>query len=238
MLGASRPGDDDHVRDARTDLREDGADGRAGDAPVEAVHEEHLEREVHDVGRDRDHERRSRVLDAAQVARPGEHQQHEGGADEADAQVLEREGADACRGAHRVDDPGRCEQSDQCERDAQRAREPGTVDAQRGRGATVGGADLAGDRCRRRVREEVEDGERRGEDGARDGEPGELAGAELADDRSVDEDVERLGRERPERRERQPPDLGVVGAAPGRQHPAPKLGHGPGGYGGAVPGRA
>ena len=119
----------------------------------------------------------------------------------------------------------------------ERAREPGTVDAQRGRGATVGGADLAGDRCRRRVREEVEDGERRGEDGARDGEPGELAGAELADDRSVDEDVERLGRERPERRERQPPDLGVVGAAPGRQAPGAEARPWPGRLWRALPDR-
>ena len=86
----------------------------------------------------------------------------------------------------------------------------------------LAGTDLAGDGGGRRVGEEVEDGERRGEHGAGDGEAGELAGPELADDRGVDEHVERFGRERPERRQREPPDLGVVGAAPGRQHPAPR----------------
>ena len=42
---------------------------------------------------------------------------------------------------------------------------------------------------------------------------------EMADDRRVDEDVERLGRERAQRRDREQPDLAVVrGAA---DHSAP-----------------
>ena len=41
--------------------------------------------------------------------------------------------------------------------------------------------------------------------------------AEVADDRGVGEQVERLGDERPERRDRQPHDVAVVLAAAGRQ---------------------
>jgi hypothetical protein len=36
----------------------------------------------------------------------------------------------------------------------------------------------------------------------------------MADDRGVDQHVERLGRERPQRREREPEDLAVVSGAP------------------------
>ena len=53
------------------------------------------------------------------------------------------------------------------------------------------------------------------EDGERDPERGELRPAEVADDRRVDEEVERLRRERAQRREREPEDLAVVlGAEP------------------------
>ena len=45
--------------------------------------------------------------------------------------------------------------------------------------------------------------------------PAERAGAEVADDRGVGEDVERLGHQRAERREREAQDLAVVGAGSG-----------------------
>ena len=44
-------------------------------------------------------------------------------------------------------------------------------------------------------------------------------GAQVPDDRGVDEHVERLGRERAERGEREPDDLAIVRAAAGREHP-------------------
>ena len=44
----------------------------------------------------------------------------------------------------------------------------------------------------------------------RDAERRELRAAEVPDDRRVDEEVERLGRERAQRREREPDDLAVV----------------------------
>ena len=81
-------------------------------------------------------------------------------------------------------------------------------------------AELAGDRvlagpCRPRdlggrpVLEEVERREH-GERRRRGAERGELRAAEVPDDRGVDEDVERLGGERAERRKREPEDLAVV----------------------------
>ena len=46
-----------------------------------------------------------------------------------------------------------------------------------------------------------------------DREAGELRGAEVADDRGVDQQVERLGRQRAEGREREVQDLAVAGRA-------------------------
>jgi hypothetical protein len=63
----------------------------------------------------------------------------------------------------------------------------------------------------RAVDEEVEDRERAREDGAREAERGDLRAAQMADDRSVSEHVERLGCEGPERRHGEPQDLAVVG---------------------------
>ena len=54
-----------------------------------------------------------------------------------------------------------------------------------------------------------------GQHDAGDGEPGQRPGPEVADDRGVDEHVERLGDEGPERRHGEPQDLAVVRAAAG-----------------------
>ena len=63
---------------------------------------------------------------------------------------------------------------------------------------------------RRPVREEVEDRERAGEDGAGEAERRDLRPAEVTDDRRVGEDVQRLGRQRAERRQRETDDLAIV----------------------------
>jgi hypothetical protein len=68
----------------------------------------------------------------------------------------------------------------------------------------------AGDLRRRPVLEEVEDREQPAEDGEGDAERRELRPAQMADDGSVDEDVERLGGERAERERREPDDLPIV----------------------------
>src|SRR5262249_27455587 len=59
-------------------------------------------------------------------------------------------------------------------------------------------------------REEVEDREGAGEDGRGEAEGGDLGPTEVTDDRRVDQDVQRLGRERAEGRQRQADDLAVV----------------------------
>jgi len=55
--------------------------------------------------------------------------------------------------------------------------------------------------------------QRDGEHGADQRERRELRRPEVADDRRVDEQVQRLGRERAERRQGEPEDLAVVGGA-------------------------
>ena len=101
---------------------------------------------------------------------------------------------DARRRPHCVDDDGRERQPQHREADAEAGGQPQAVDAVLGGGAPVPGPDLAGDRARRRVGEEVEDRERRRQHRARDRQPGERVRAEVPDDGGVDEDVERLGR--------------------------------------------
>src|SRR5207253_6975587 len=82
-------------------------------------------------------------------------------------------------------------------------REPcGLVLPARARGAR--------DDRRRPVREEVEDRECPGEDGAGEAERRDLRPAEVTDDGRVGEDVQRLGRQRAERRQRETNDLAIV----------------------------
>ena len=69
----------------------------------------------------------------------------------------------------------------------------------------------------RPVLEKVEDREGAAEDRDRDSERGELGPTEMSDDRRVDEEVERFGRQRAQRGEREPEDLAVVLGAEG--HP-------------------
>ena len=74
---------------------------------VEAVHEEQLDQEVGDVGGDRDHEGRARVLHPAEVAGAREREQQRGRTEDADAEVGDRVRGDVGRRAHHVDDRGR-----------------------------------------------------------------------------------------------------------------------------------
>ena len=100
--------------------------------------------------------------------------------------------------------------SEDRDRDPEREREPDRLRAEPPRRLLLARAAGARDLGGRPVLEEVEDREEPAEDRERDAERGELRAAEVADDRGVDEQVERLRRERAERRERQPEDLPVV----------------------------
>ena len=77
----------DRERGAHPELRDDGAQRRAVQAPAEAVDEQQLEHDVDDVGDDDDAQRRAQVADAAQVALAGERDQRARQAERADAQV-------------------------------------------------------------------------------------------------------------------------------------------------------
>ena len=83
-----------------------------------------------------------------------------------------------------------------------------------GRGAlarAVEARDLGG----RPVGEEVEDRERAGEQRPGQGQRGELRRAQVPDDRRVHQDVQRLGRQRAQRGQRDAQDLAVVRGAAG-----------------------
>jgi hypothetical protein len=81
----------------------------------------------------------------------------------------------------------------------------------------------ASDLRRRPVLEEVEDREEPAEDREGDAESGELGPSEMTDDRSVDEEIERLRSEGAQRGEREPHDLAVVRRAQPHARPSPGL---------------
>ena len=112
--------------------------------------------------------------------------------------------------AHRVHDrhgEGRDEPGDH---DPEGEREPQRLRAEPAGDRLLAGASRPRDLRGRPVLEEVEDPEQPREHRRGDPERGELGAAEVADDRRVDEDVERLGRERPQRRHGEAQDLPVV----------------------------
>ena len=80
----------DNERDAHPGLRDRGAGRRARDAPVEAVDEEQLEHDVHDVRDDDDLERPAQVGDAAEVALAGERDERRWQSERGDPEVRER----------------------------------------------------------------------------------------------------------------------------------------------------
>jgi hypothetical protein len=169
---------------------------------------------------DEDVERRPQVRHPAQeaLARRGEHEQRP--AERGDPQVRDRAVADLAGAAHQAggDRRGRLDREQQHEPDPE--REPQRLRAER-RGVLVAtGPVQARDLRGRAVGEEVEDRERRRHHRRGDRQRRELGRAEVADDRGVDEHVERLGRERAQRGQGEREDLAVVGRA-ARLHGAP-----------------
>ena len=210
---------DGEERRAHARLGDDGAPGRAREPPAEAVDEQDLEDDVHDVGDDEDDQRGPEVARPAQVALAGAREHERGCRDRGDAQVRDGAVGHLALPAHERHERRRCDLDDADQHDADREREPlglradvrGLVHLAR----AVQPRDLRGGP----VGEEVEDRERRREHRRRDRERGELRRAQVADDRGVHEHVERLGRERAERRDRQQADLAVVAGA--AEHSAP-----------------
>ena len=198
---------------AHPELREHRAPGRPVEAPVEAVDEQQLEHDVDDVGRHHDDERRAQVAHAAQPALARQRDERHRHAERGDAQVARRQVGDVAVAAERVHERLGQRRHHGGEDDPGGEREPERLRAERGglrvaaravqprhaRGRPVGQEDAQRDEVRQH---------RRGQRQRR-----ELRRAEMADDRGVDQQVQRLGGQRPEGGQREAQDLAVVGRA-------------------------
>ncbi len=194
---------------ASTEPQADPAMPIAGDRPG-AVHEEQVEGDVEQVADDGDHQRGAGVLQAAEHAGRGEHDQERGGAEERDPQVRRRRVGDGRVGAERADQGlGEHDPQDGHDR-ADQDRQPDAVDPLGQCTAPVAGAESAGDARGGAVGEEDAQPDGGLEDHRGDPETGQRRGAEVADDGSVGEQEHRLRDQRQERGDGEPNDLAVV----------------------------
>ena len=203
LTGREPPQHDRDERRPHPELCNRGSPRRALDPPVEAVDEEELENDVRDVAGDEDDERRPQVGDAAEVALRSEREERGGEADGRDAEVRDGVVGRLPVAAHERDELRRERRQQRGDGDAERDREPYRLRAEPPRRLLLPRPARARDLRGRPVLEEVEDRERPAEDGERDAERRELVSPEMADDRGVDEQVERLGGERAQRRKRE-----------------------------------
>ena len=197
-------------RAAHPDLRDHGAGRRAVEPPVEPVDEQHLQQRVGQLGGGDDDERRPQVPDAAQMPLPGEGDEREREPQGGDAQVALRELAGLAVPADEMDHRAREGDADDRDRQADRQREPERLRRELPRALLLPGAVQPRDLCRRPVGEEdAQPGERR-EHRRGERQRGELRRAEVSDDGGVDEEIQRLGRQRPEGGGREAQDLPVA----------------------------
>jgi hypothetical protein len=177
---------------------------------VQPVDEDEVEGDVRAEADHRRDQRRRRVLQAPKHSGDGEDGEHGRDAQRGDAQVgrrlLEHGGGGAEDRADRAGPDG----DDGSRAGAEPEGQPQPVDAGAHRGALVPGPEVAGDDARRAVGEEDEDAGGRDEGGARHPEAGELGRAEVADDRGVGEQEERLCDECQEGRDGETDDLAAV----------------------------
>ena len=198
-----------HEGEAHAGLGDHRAPRRAGEAPAEAVDEQHLEHHVDRVRGDEDDQRRAQVADAAQEALAGGGDHEERRADRGDPQVQHGAVGDLVLAAHQPHGAGRQHEGGDEQHEAEEERQPERLRAEEGGLAVAAGAVQAGDLRGGAVGEEVEDREAGREHRRRDRQRGELRRAQVADDRRVDQHVERLGRERAQRRDGEGEDFAV-----------------------------
>ena len=204
----------DEEREPHPCLRDRRAGSGALDPPAEAVDEQRHEHDVHAVRDDLDQERRAEVGDPAEVALPSEQEERERQPEHRDLQVLDGVLRGLPVDADQPDERLCGEPEGDCDGGPEREREPERLRAEAVRCLPRTCTDRARHLRGRSVREEVEHRE-----GAAQQEPGgaerrELRGAEVADDRRVDEHEGRLCGERPEREDGEAKDLAVVRRAP------------------------
>ena len=204
-------------RRAHAELRDDGPGRRAVEAPVQAVDEPQLEHEVDDLRGDDDEQRRAQVVDPAQVALAGQRDERRDEAERADAQVAGGELGGLALAAEQRDERVGQHEAGERERDPDRGGQPQRLRGQLAGAGGVARAVQARDLGRRPVREKEAQRDERREHRGGDRERRELDRPEVPDDRRVDEQVQRLGRERAERGDRKTADLAIVGRS---QHAA------------------
>ena len=178
------------------------------------VDEQHLQERVRDLGGGDDDERRPQVADAAQMPLAGEGDEREREPQRGDAQVAlgELAGLAAPADERGSSAPrGRCRGPRSPGRSPARARAPAPRAAP-ARSLLAGAVQPRDLRGRPVGQEDAQPGERR-EHRRGERERGELRRAEVPDDGGVDEEIQRLGRERPEGGGRKAQDLPVQRAA-------------------------
>jgi hypothetical protein len=202
---------DDREHGAHRQLGGGGPRSRSGDAEPEPVDERDVEDRVGHGPADRHVQRRAGVLEAAQHACRREDHEHPGEAWARPAQIGHRVPGDGAVGTHRANRPGGGEPQRRREDDTETCGQPHAVDTGLERLGAVACTDPAGDRGRRRVGEEHAQPDEGQQDRRRNREPREVRRPQVADDRGVDEDEDRLGDERPESGHGEREDLTVEG---------------------------
>ena len=198
--------DGDEERQPGHDLHEDASTAPSPHAPVEAEHEEDLEHEVDPVGGEQDHQRCAVVGGAALDALGAERQQHERQAEGGDPQVRDGEVEHVAVAAEPAADRRGGDDDDGRQHDADDRRQPHRLHADVGGVVGSTGTEAPRHPLGRAVGEEVAAGDDEAEHGGGEGQPAELGRPQAPDDRRVDEHVQRLGRQAPQRRQRQPDD--------------------------------
>ncbi len=202
--------DHDHEGRAHAELRDRRPRGGSFDAPVEAVHEQHLEDDVHDIPGDHDDERRPQVGDPAQVPLAAEREKRGRETDRGDAEVRDCVLRGLPLASHELDERLGENRDERRHRDPERKREPERLRAETPRDVALSRPARARDLSGRPVLEEVEDRERPSEDGRCNPERRQLRPPEMADDRGVDQEVERFRGKCAQRGNRELADLAVV----------------------------
>ena len=177
---------------------------------MEDVDEDDLENEIEQVRDDDDLQRPPQVRDAAQVALTRERDERRRQPDRTDSEVDEREVARLAVAAEAIEERHGDDLACYEQHEPDPERSPERLRRDLGGLVLSARARCARHDCRRPVGEEVEDREGAREHGARKAERRDLRPAEMADDCRVGEDVQRLGRERAERRQREADDLAIV----------------------------
>ena len=182
---------------------------RADQPPMQAVDEQQLQRDVDDVRRDDHDQRPAQVADAALIALPRHRDQRARKPDAADPQKRRRHRTDATGPAEHADRDRRQRGGERCHRHADQQRHPQRLRRDCAGAVAFAGAVEARDLGRDAVDQEIAERRQRVEQRARERQRRQLRGAEVADDRGVDQQVQRFGGERAERGQRQREDLPV-----------------------------